>query len=404
MGPRLLVFECDWGIVVQRVARAQSLSMVSRRDFLRVGSLSVVGLSVAERAALAAARSRSGPRSVILLLMTGGPSQFETFDPKPTAPVGIRGPLRSIPTAVPGVALSDSLPRLAERLDRFALIRSLTHDAAPIHETGLQLLQTGRLARGTLRSPSYGSAVSHLLGPRDSTAPYVVLPRLVSNTGVATWQGQTAGCLPAEFDPLTEDAELLKTLAADEPESMRRTYGETRFGELCLQARKLVECGVRCVTVNLFDSLAGEVTWDCHARGPSSPATLYDYRDFLCPQFDRAVSALLDDLAMRGLLENTLVVATGEFGRTPQINENGGRDHWTSCWSGLVAGAGVQGGAVIGSSDSHGAEPLDRPVALGELTATIYHALGIDLEAKIPAGDGQELPLTDHKPITELFG
>ena len=135
---------------------------------------------------------------------------------------------------------------------------------------------------------------------------------------------------------------------ADEPEAVRRAYGETRFGCLCLQARRMVERGVRVVTVNLFDQLTGQVTWDCHGRSPSAPSTLYDYRDKLCPEFDRALSALLDDLQQRGLLEETLVTAVGEFGRTPRVNGHGGRDHWPGVWSAIMAGGGVRGGNVIG--------------------------------------------------------
>ena len=390
---------------------------VSRRDFLRAGSLSVVGLSVAERTALSEAKDSADRRSCILLLMTGGASQFETFDPKPDAPLGIRGPLRAIPTAVSGIWLSESLLRLAERADSFAILRSLCHDAAPIHETGQQLLQTGRLVRADLRHPSFGSVVASRLGPRGKVPPYVVLPRLVAGTGVSAYRGQQAGFLGAEFDPLTladggepvpaspdgENELLARISIDDEPEPVRRAYGDTRFGKLCLKARQLVECGVRVVTVNLFDSLVGQVTWDCHGRSPSAPSTLYDYRDELCPKFDSALSALLDDLKQRGMLDDTLVIATGEFGRTPQVNQNGGRDHWPGVWSALVAGGGVRGGQVIGASDSQGAAPAERPIAPAELVATVYRTFGLDLDAKLTLDDQREMVLVDAKPIEELF-
>ena len=390
--------------------------MVSRRDFLRVGSLSVVGLSVAERAALARVQADEDQRSCIFLLMTGGPSQFETFDPKPDAPAEIRGPLKAISTAVPGLAFCETLPRLAERAKRLAVLRSLHHDAAPIHETGMQLLQTGRLARGDIRHPAFGSVVSRVAGERGEVPPYVVLPKMLGRTGVNAYQGQRSGFLDSAYEPLTAvsdcesanddavDGDVSAWPLRDEPDSIVREYGQTRFGRLCLQARQLVECGVRCVTVNLFETLAGQTTWDCHARGPSAPANLFDYRDTLGPQFDRALSALLDDLERRGRQAQTLVVAVGEFGRTPYVNEFGGRDHWPGVWSALVAGGGVQGGQVIGGSDASGASPADRPIEPGELTATIYQALGLDPETRLPLDDGTEWPLTDHRPIAELFG
>lgn len=381
--------------------REPEAGAVSRRDFLRVGGMSVVGLSIAERTALARSMRSADRRSCILILMTGGPSALETFDPKPDAPAEIRGPLKAISTAVPGLFVSESLPLLAQRTGKFTIPRSLYHDAAPIHETGLQLLQTGRLARHGRRSPSFGSVVSRLYGPRGETPPYVVLPRLLGSTGVNAWRGQAAGMLGSDFDPVSPtDGEA----AHDEPESVRRQYGETGFGRMLLRARQLVECGVRCVTVNLFDTLAGQVTWDCHGRKPEAPATLYDYRDLLCPQFDRAVAGLLDDLEQRGLLEDTLVVATGEFGRTPYVNEFAGRDHWPGVWSALVAGGGTPAGRMIGASDPHGTAPVDRPIHLGELAATIYQSLGIDPQTHLQgASEPADPPLVEYRPVTELF-
>ncbi len=391
--------------------------VVSRRDFLRVGGLSVVGLSVAEQTALARSRESAERRSCIFILMTGGPSQFETFDPKPDAPPEIRGPLRAIQTSLPGVCFSEGLPKLAERADKLAVLRSLYHQAAPIHETGLQLLQTGRLARHGRKHPSFGSVAAKLLGPRNDAPANVVLPRLVQNTGVNMYCGQDAGYLGDRYRPLmiqAGDERLRETGAADshesipeldfanQSESVRRAYGDNRFGRLCWQARQLVQLGVRSVTVNLFDSLVNQITWDCHANGPGAPGTLYDYRDLLCPQFDRAVAALLDDLEQQSLLNDTLVVATGEFGRTPRLNASGGRDHWSNVWSGIVAGGGVQGGQVIGSSDALGAAPKDRPIELPELTASIYRGLGLGPDTIVTTDDGTDLPLTDHAAISEL--
>jgi uncharacterized protein (DUF1501 family) len=252
---------------------------------------------------------------------------------------------------------------------------------------------------------------------------------------VAIWQGQGAGDLGAAFDPWhvasietgapnSEDATApfaisdaesrvgdpdLRRMAAAanvmaEGEQARRAYGDSPFGRSCLAARRLVEQGVRFVTVNMFDSLAGRVTWDCHANDTWAPATLADYRNRLGPEFDRGVSALLDDLAQRGLLEETLVVAAGEFGRTPRINGAGGRDHWPGVWSVLLAGGGVAGGQVIGASDSRGMFPADRPVSPAELAATILHSLGIDLATRLALPQGTEITLADAEPIEELVG
>lgn len=382
----------------------QKRDPVSRRDFLRVGGLSVVGLSMAERRAQGEAVANADRRSCIVLVMTGGASQLETFDPKPEAPSHIRGPVRSIATKLTGVRFSESLPKLAERADRLSVIRSMHHDDAPLHETGYQLLHTGRLCNGDDSAPAFGSVIAHQLGPRDDAPPYVVLPRLLSNTGVNMHRGETAGILGEQFDPVIPKASGAASAhrssrkfddfpfpnPADEPANLRRAYGETRFGDLCLQARQLVEAGTRCVVVNLFDRLQDGLTFDCHGKANGQrpvgfPGTLFDYRDTLGPQFDRAVSALLDDLADRGMLDDTLVIATGEFGRTPKINPDNGRDHWPAVWSGLMAGGGTDPGQVIGASDATASCVKDNPVHPAELIATIYGSLGVEVEESVEA-------------------
>jgi uncharacterized protein (DUF1501 family) len=153
----------------------------------------------------------------------------------------------------------------------------------------------------------------------------------------------------------------------------------------------------------MFDTVFNTITWDCHADGGSLPATLDDYRDTLCPMFDRAYTALLEDLAQRGMLESTLVVAMGEFGRTPQLNPRGGRDHWPGCWTILFAGGGIKAGQVVGASDATGSEPADRPVTPAQVAATVYRALGIDLQTRLPGPDGRLLPLVEARAIEELF-
>jgi uncharacterized protein (DUF1501 family) len=269
------------------------------------------------------------------------------------------------------------------------------------------LLQSGKLASKGMAWPSLGSAVSRLLESRGNAPPYVVLPGPVTETGLALTCGEGAGWLGDDHRPILQadqaaaDApvgESAETRFLDEPAAVRETYGETPFGQRLWQAARLVESGVRVVTVNLCPRLHGEVTWDAHAHKTAAPATLCDYRDALGPQFDRACSALLDDLHARGLLRDTLVIATGEFGRTPHLNAAGGRDHWPHCWSALLAGGGIPGGTVIGASDPHGEAPLERPVSLPELVATAYHALRIDPRAPL-AVNGAERVLLDAAPL-----
>ena len=188
-----------------------------------------------------------------------------------------------------------------------------------------------------------------------------------------------------------------------EKDPLRARYGQNTFGQTCLLSRRLIEQGVRMVTINMFDTVFNQVTWDCHADGGSLATNLNDYKNTLCPMFDMAYSALLDDLRQRGMLDSTLVVAMGEFGRTPKLNPRGGRDHWPGCWSILFAGAGVKGGQVVGSSDSTGAEPKDRPVSPAEVAATVYEAMGIDLNTRLTDPEGRSMPLADADPIDELF-
>ncbi len=421
---------------------------VSRRDFLRVGGvgLGALGLSLGGRDALGGAESFS-QRSVILLLMVGGPSQLETFDPKPDAPSDIRGPFGSIATRCPGVRVSEHLPRLASRMDRVALIRSVYHDAAPIHETGHQLLQTGRLCRAGEEYPHIGSVVASLEPDEGPLPRSVILPGPIARTGVDIPHGQSAGCLGPDLDPfhLADDPagarfdpgrSLDRAIAfvdgvagrlatprklalanskrmtspksrnafnlAEEREAVRDAYGRTTFGQSCLSARRLVEAGVRVVTVNMFDTVFDRVSWDCHGSSPFS--TLSDYASHLLPTFDLAFGALLDDLERTGRLESTLVVAAGEFGRTPRINASGGRDHWPGAWSVAMAGGGVRGGQVVGSSDSRAACPADRPVTPQDLLATMYHSLGIDASRSLARPDGESRAiLEDAEPIAELF-
>ena len=444
----MLQFESEKGV--------SACDRVSRRDFLRVGALSAgaVGLSLADLNLLHARGPGHREVDCILLFLVGGPSQLDTWDLKPDGPEGIRGPFRPIRTNVPGIAISECFPLMARMADRYALVRSVHHDAAPIHETGHQLMQTGKLFRGGLEHPHYGATLSHLRGQRPGgTPPFVVLPGPVGNTGVSVSHGQTAGFLGVAHAPLfvrasgsvdparlqsrralvdavdalesgfeacmevtppdpSDVAAIAQTFSvatkqaldvADERDDVRARYGWNTFGQSCLLARRLVERGTRLVTVNMFDTVFDTITWDCHADGGSLPTTLHDYRTTLCPMFDHAYTALLEDLKQRGMLESTLVVAMGEFGRTPHLNPRGGRDHWPGCWTILFAGGGIRGGQVIGASDACGAEPADRPVTPVQVAATVYRALGVDLHAQLPGPDGRLFPLVEATPIGELF-
>ena len=399
---------------------------LTRRDFLRVGTLSggALGLSLPDlfQARAAGSEGRSGERNCILLFLVGGPSQLDTWDMKPGAPDTIRGPFRPIRTNVAGVQICEHFPRMAQMADRYAIVRSVHHREAPIHETGHQLMQTGRLFLNGQEHPHYGAVVSHLRGPGRSGLPAsVLLPGPIGNTGVNVSHGQGAGYLGPRHEPFclrgTDPARLQSRTRlveavdcaqrafdiAAERDEVRDRYGRNTFGQSCLLARRLVENGVRLVTVNMFDTVFDKITWDCHADGGSLASSLDDYRETLCPMFDAAYTALLDDLRQRGLLENTLVVAMGEFGRTPQLNARGGRDHHPGVWSVLFAGGGVRGGQVVGASDRNGSEPRDRPVSPAEIAATVYRGMGIDPKTQLPGPEGRVLPLTDAAAIDELF-
>jgi hypothetical protein len=443
---------------------------LTRRDFLRAGALSAgaVGVSLADLARLEGA-GKSGDINCIILFLVGAPSQLDTWDPKPGAPDNVRGPFKPIKTNVPGMEICEHFPLMARMADRYALVRSVYHKAAPIHETGHQMMQTGYLFRGGQEHPHYGSVVSQLRGRAPGgLPPFVVVPGPIGNTGVSVSHGQGAGYLGAKHEPffLRADAaakgfqitdiqapagvdparlksrkELLDAIdgaqrafdatedsrardnayeqafnlifaerakkafdLASEKDQLRSRYGRNTFGQSCLLARRLIEHGVKLVTVNMFDTVFNEITWDCHADGGSLGVNLNDYKETLCPMLDMAFTGLLEDLKQRGMFENTLVVAMGEFGRTPQLNNRGGRDHWPGVWSILFAGGRVKGGRVIGASDKTASEPRDRPVTPAEVAASVYTGMGIDIgTTRLPGPENRPLPLIEAEPIDELF-
>jgi uncharacterized protein (DUF1501 family) len=338
----------------------------SRRDLLRAGSLAGLGMRL--RGSPVSDSAGSGPDvSCILLLLVGGPSQLDTWDPKPDAPAEIRGPYRAIPTNVSGLRISEIFPRMARHADKYAVVRSVYHTGPAVHETGWEILGEG-----------------------PETAP----SRSRLRTALADWEAVTDWGAVTNWEAVTDWGAVTEARKYDglrlrrPPEAVQDRYGRNRFGASCLLARQLVEAGVRFVTVRMFESVFQETTWDIHGSAPFSPLSCYG--DRVGPMFDAAYSALLEDLHQRGLLDRTLVVATGEFGRTPWINPAGGRDHWPQCWTMLFAGGGVRGGQVIGESDAIAAAPKNRPVALAEVNATIDRALGIP-------------PRGGVRPVEELF-
>ncbi len=442
---------------------------VTRRDFLHAGALGFLGLTLPEFMGLKAMGAVPNDKDIncIQLMLVGGPSQLDTWDMKPDAPASIRGPYKPIPTNVSGIQISEIFPRMAKHADKFALVRSVYHTAAAVHDTGCQMMQTGRLFQGGLESPNYGCVLRHSKGPKGDMPPNVLLPYPIGQLGGNLPHGDTAGFLGKGFDPFVlnsdpaapnfqvpdmlppdyisavrvdrrrswrdeidksvsyfesnEDAKLMdstfnqaytlmtSTKAREafelnqEPEDVRKRYGLNRFGQGCLLARRLIERNVRFVTVNMFETVFNEITWDIHGSAPFSPISCY--RNLVGPMFDNAYSSLLEDLHDRRLLDSTLVLATGEFGRTPKVNPAGGRDHWPQCWSIVIAGGGIKGGQVVGSSDTIAAAPRDRPVMPAHIAATVYKSLGMPIDMELHTPQGRVVRLVDHgfEPINELF-
>lgn len=450
----------------------------SRREWLRVGGLGCLSLSLGEllkpaaRAAVPASGTFGKAKHCIILYLAGGPPQHETFDPKPDAPSDIRGQFRPIATSVPGIQFSELLPRTARLAHRQAVIRSMFTDVNS-HSTSGYWMLTGYRHPSAAESlppspddwPSLAAAIGALRPSERSPFSSVALPELIHNNPNITWPGQDGGfmghlwhpfvfkCdpaaprfeieglkLPPELSVLRvhERAGLLQQLdqhfvRTSQTEAMaalgrmqqsaldvvqsattraafdleretsadRDRYGRHKFGQSVLLARRLIEAGVRLVQVNWpredGDTAVGNPLWDTHQKNAER------VRDVLCPQFDSAYSALLTDLHERGLLDETLVVAMGEFGRTPKHNASGGRDHWGHCFSVALAGGGVQGGQVIGASDRLGGYPADRPQRPQDLAATIFHLLGIDPHGFFEDRGGRARPLqTGGDVIREL--
>ena len=405
-------------------------------------------------------------KSCILLFATGGPAQQETFDPKPESNDGYRGEFKPIATSVPGVQICELLPLMARQMHRYAIIRS-TYHGSNTHGVGVHYNLSGLMhaprAQGEpqnsrLDPPSISGVMRQLSGDRNGLPGSVHLPVRIGDQNNFQWAGQGAGLLGPKYDPLTlieeswmpgamppgflppaelaldrhrQRASLLQGFGApvfadeeivqgysryreqalsilesksaweafllkdEKPETIER-YGDNKFGRSCLVARRLIEAGVSLVTVPWM-FLHSTKNFDTHSQ---HFATM---KELLMPPVDRAFSTLLEDLSCRGLLDETLIVWTGEFGRTPKVNPNAGRDHWGAVYSTVLAGGGIRGGQAYGSSDKIGGEPADNPVHVRDLFATIYRALGFSHDSKVFDPSGRPHFFVEGKVIDKLF-
>ena len=412
-------------------------------------------------------KEKDDDRACIMIFNLGGPSQMDTFDMKPNAPAEIRGPFQPIATKGE-FQVSEIFPRHAEIAEHFSLVRSCHHTGAAVHDAGWQMMQTGRLFTGGILTPHAGAVTGYLRGRKTDLPPHVVLPEKMGRGGGNLPNGQSGGFLGKIHDPFELSADpskpdfkvpdLLppKTLGqarlerrrkmreivddsvknfeasenarmlndnfsaafrlmtskqareafdlTKEPTKVRERYGMNRFGQCCLLARRLIEAGVRFVTINTFLTVFNEVTWDIHGSAPFT--SIEGMKNIVAPMYDQAYSALIADLHERGMLDKTMVCNLCEFGRTPRVNPAGGRDHWPQCYTVYFAGGGVKGGQAIGASDPIGAVPADNPVGPAEVVATIFKSLGFELETELPGPGGRPFPLVNSgtHAIDELFG
>ncbi len=421
--------------------RANKHGVTARRDFLRaVGVAGAMGaVSWTDAISLAADDLRRRDKACILLWMAGGPSQFETFSPKPDHANG--GETKSISTAVPGIQIAENLPRVADMMDEIAIIRSMTSKEGS-HPRASFFMHHGYLPMGGVKFPTLGSNVAHQIGDAASELPsFVRIGGRGQNVGNAGFLGvdydplvlQNATRPPQNSKPTTSRARyvrrlgLLRSLDTDfarveapdlvadhrklvdaasemilspkmeafdverEPSQMRDAYGRTDFGASCLMARRLIERGVTFVEVNVGG-------WDTHDDNFERVANLTG-------QIDQPMAQLIADLRSRGMLDDTLVVWAGEFGRTPKINARGGRDHYPKAFNVALAGGGVTGGQVIGQTNTSGTEVIERPVLVKELFASIYTLLGIDPAHENMSHIGRPIRLVDEgEAVEELYG
>jgi hypothetical protein len=441
---------------------------LSRRDWLKLSAAGVVGCSLSRWMPLLAADAAADPqrkRSCILLWMDGGPSQMDTFDLKPGSPNG--GPFQEIATAAPGVRISEHLPKIAQYGDRMAIIRSMTTKEGE-HQRAHQIMHTGTLAQDGIQYPAFGSLIAHekeepdavlpsfvSVAPNRAIAPAAYSPGFLGPNyaplvvgdggpvGLRPGQGPVARSLRVQnLDPpsdvpaphrearvgLLEDMErdfvknrpgaaglshqsaydravrLMNSDAGkafdldEEKDSVRDAYGRSLFGQGCLLARRLVERGVPFIEVALGGLNGGALGWDTHANN-------FETVKNLSQVLDAAWSALMSDLKDRGLLDTTLIVWMGEFGRTPQINPQKGRDHFPNGWSTVLAGGGIKGGQVVGKTGKNGGDVEDRPVLLPDFLATVCLALGVDPMKQNDSNVSRPIRIVDKSanPIKEVL-
>ena len=461
----------------------------SRRELLRVGGAGLIGLSLPEFLRMQAVAAPSTlaiepkAKSVILIFLQGGPSHIDIWDPKPDAPSNIRGEFKPIKTKVDGIQVSETMPMLAEQLDKVTMIRSMSYTPAGLfnHTAAIYQMMTGWAPdkvspSGQLEPPSprdfphMGCHLSKMRPPEGPMLPFVEMPRPLQESSVIG-KGGAAGYLGKAFDPyrlyqdpnkdirledltmrpevtperLKDRVTLLKGIngsmkelekavsgyalneyyekaydlvlsgkardafdLSKETDKVRERYGRTTFGQGALLSRRLVEAGTRFVQLNWPAVANGnpEVdSWDTHA------ANFGPLKNLHCPVLDRSLSALIEDLDQRGLFKDTLLVAIGEFGRSPRIgvstsgntNAPDGRDHWPYCYTGIIGGAGVKRGFQYGKSDATASAPSENPVHPADLVATIYHTLGIDPGMEILNDLKQPRALVEGKPVHGLF-
>lgn len=433
----------------------QNCSGVTRRNILQIGT-PLLGLGLADLLRLESQAADAGrptsQKSLIVFWTDGGISQQDTYDVKPDAPAEYRGMYRSIGSNVPGVVLSDRLPLQSRVMDRLSIVRSVHHENG-IHAPSAHWMQTGyfgpTLARNAAQKPSFGSVIARSVGSRQPPMPaYVSIPKseafgyqgavylgkafnpfevgadpnaadfkvpnLSLPTGLTTRSVDSRRALLKTFDTLRRDidesgvmegldtfkSQALEMVAGDrmraafnlnaEDPKVRDQYGRHRYGQSALLARRLVEAGARCVNINTGN-------WDHHndiAKG----------LDEHLPPLDRAIAALVEDLDARGLLDEVIIYCVGEFGRTPRMNGHAGRDHWSDCFSVLLAGGGIQGGRVIGASEKWGGGVRDRLVTPLDLLATVYHTLGVPLDTHYEDASGRPVSIVGGgQPIQELL-
>ena len=423
----------------------------TRRQALQVGVLSGLGLTLDQYLRIRSAQaekkdyvSKEGAaKSVINIFLPGGMSHQETFDPKPYAPLEYRGEVRTIPTALPGVEFSSYLPKTARVADKITVVRSMSHGEAA-HERGTHNMFTGYRPSPALSYPSMGSIVAHEFGPRASLPPYVCIPQMPN-----TYAG--SGYLSSSYEPFSLGSDparsnfrvrdlslprgvdekrfhrrrsLLETVNAhfretessdgldamdsfyqraysmissqsarqafrieDEPALVRERYGQNQAGQRFLLARRLVEAGVRFVSLTYGG-------WDMHNK-------IREGLDRQMPDFDRAYATLIEDLDQRGLLDETIVMVTTEFGRTPKVNKNAGRDHWPKVFSIVLAGGGFTRGQVYGTSDATATEPEDNALNVEDWATTVYHQLGIVADKELMAPGDRPIEIVDGGKVRD---